>query len=75
MRTMTPRRRTRYLARKKAHYLTLLRTRLEEIVRQDLGQLSPASRERLLCSLERMPHEIPTELVAALHQRLLEVAA
>ncbi|MBA3822799.1 MAG: hypothetical protein H0X24_02700 [Ktedonobacterales bacterium] len=75
MRTMPLRRRARYLARKKAHYLSLLRTRLEEVAHQDLRQLPPTSRERLLRSLERMPREIPAELVAALHHRLLEVAA
>ncbi|MBA3822606.1 MAG: hypothetical protein H0X24_01725 [Ktedonobacterales bacterium] len=75
MRRMPPRRRARYLARKKAHYLALLRARLEAVARQDLRQLPPASRERLLRSLERMPREIPAELVAVLHHRLLEVAA
>ncbi|MBA3822635.1 MAG: hypothetical protein H0X24_01875 [Ktedonobacterales bacterium] len=75
MKAMTPQRRARYFARKKAHYLGQLRRRLEDVLHQDLAQYSPASRERLRQSVERLPREIPAELVVQLHQRLLEVAA
>ncbi|MBA3824651.1 MAG: hypothetical protein H0X24_12250 [Ktedonobacterales bacterium] len=75
MKAMTPQRRARYLARKKAHFIAQLRRKLDEVLHQDLAQFPPASRERLQRSIERMPPEIPAELVARIQQRLLEVAA
>jgi citrate lyase gamma subunit len=75
--TMTPRARTRYIARLLRPILHRLQTMLARLSVDDLRALSLAERQRLTEVVVRMPAEIPIVLVVRVQAALAaaEVAA